>query len=394
MRFRCSNYSDFTSGEAWDDVPQADILQCLIRMIGILRAVIKNSVTRIGREIARRYRPRFYIGERLIMQKIRTIAVLTSGGDAPGMNAAIRAVVHSGLKKGIRVLGIRHGYEGLLTRDIFEMHQNDVSDCLYKGGTILHTSRCDAFKTASGLQKARETCLEFGIDGIVIIGGDGSFRGAQALSEMNVRCIGIPGTIDNDIASTDYTIGFDTSVNTVANMIEKIEDSAASHDCCTVVEVMGRRCGDIAIHAGLACGAVAILIPEAPFSLENISQKMRDSLQKGQHHFIIVIAEGVIQEGLLESTQSLANSLETLTGIKTRVSNLGFVQRGGDPTVQDRILASEMGVRAVELLEQGAGNLVVCTQRGQIIEMEICKALQMPPKCKNALYDIAELITF
>jgi len=324
--------------------------------------------------------------------KKKTIAVLTSGGDAPGMNAAVRAVVRCGLNKKMRVLGVRHGYQGLLDKEIFEMKKQDVSGCIARGGTILSSSRCKRFNSAQGVQAAKFVCKELEISGLVVIGGDGSFRGARDLSMAGIPCIGIPGTIDNDIASTDFTVGFDTAINTVANMVEKIKDTAASHDCCTVVEVMGRHCGDIALHAGVACGAIAILVPEMPFSVDDIVSRIKEGQNCGKQHFIVMLAEGTIKDGKLHSANALADELGKRTGIKTRTTDLGFVQRGGNPTVRERILATEMGFYAVELLEKGMGNRVIAVRESKLIDIEIQEALLQKREFNKRLYEIAYCI--
>ena len=322
-----------------------------------------------------------------------TIGVLTSGGDAPGMNAAIRAVVRTALNRNIRVLGIRRGYSGLLQPDMIEMNLRSVSDTLHRGGTILYTARCPEFKQEEGMQRARQICREMGIDGLVVIGGDGSFRGARDLSLRGVPCIGIPGTIDNDIASSDYTVGFDTAVNTVMDMVDKLRDTSQSHDRCSVVEVMGRRCGDIALHAGVACGAVAILLPEMPFSVDGIVEKMRRTLRTGKKHFIIIVAEGVMKNGGLPDVHTFAAELEHRTGVESRATVLGHVQRGGAPTARERVLASEMGYRAVELLEQGIGNRVVVNHNDRIVDYDILEALNMQKQFNHRLYEIADAIS-
>ena len=322
-----------------------------------------------------------------------TIGVLSSGGDAPGMNAAIRAVVRTALNRNIRVLGIRRGYTGLLARDMVEMNLRSVSDTLHRGGTILYTARCPEFRNDEGVERGKQICQEEGIDGLVVIGGDGSFRGARDLSLKGIPCIGIPGTIDNDIASSDYTVGFDTAVNTVMDMVDKLRDTSQSHDRCSVVEVMGRKCGDIALHAGIACGAVAILLPEVPFSLDEVITKMQRTLRTGKKHFIIIVAEGVTSAGNLGTVHDLAAEIEARTGVESRATVLGHVQRGGAPTARERVLASEMGFRAVELLEQGIGNRVVVNHNDRIVDYDILEALNMKKEFNRRLYDIADAIS-
>ncbi len=318
------------------------------------------------------------------MNNPKTIGVLTSGGDAPGMNAAIRAVVRAGINKGHRVVGVRRGYEGLLNGDVEEMNLRSVCDILQRGGTILYTARCEEFKTDEGLQRGVEMCHKLGIDGLVVIGGDGSFRGARNLSNAGIPCIGLPGTIDNDIASTEYTIGFDTAVNTVVENVDRLRDTSQSHDRCSVVEVMGRHAGYIALHAGVSCGAIATLIPERPFDIDqDIIARMRATLKTGKHHFIVVVAEGV------GNSQEICKYIEEKTGIESRLTVLGHVQRGGTPTAMERVHASVMGYRAVELLEQGKGNRVVGIQNNRIVDYDINEALEMTKDIDEYLYKVA-----
>ena len=325
--------------------------------------------------------------------KQKMIGVLTSGGDAPGMNAVIRSVVRSALYKNIRVLGIRRGYTCLLNQDVFEMNLRSVSDTLQRGGTILYTARCPEFKYDEGVERGREACEKMGIDGLVVIGGDGSFRGARDLSLKGVPCIGIPGTIDNDIASSDYTIGFDTALNTVMDMVDKLRDTSQSHDRCSIVEVMGRHCGDIALYAGIACGAVAILLPEVPFTIESIVEKMQRTLRTGKKHFIIVVAEGVTSANGMGDVHEIARQIQERTGVESRATVLGHVQRGGIPTARERVLASEMGFRAVELLEQGIGNRVVVSRNNKIVDLDILEALNMKKEFNHRLFEIADAIS-
>ena len=317
-------------------------------------------------------------------KQVKRIGVLTSGGDAPGMNAAIRAVVRAGVNKGHRVMGVRRGYEGLLNGDAVEMDLRSVCDILQRGGTILYTARCEEFKTPEGLQKGVDMCHKLGIDGLVVIGGDGSFRGARNLSNAGIPCIGLPGTIDNDIASTEYTIGFDTAVNTVVENVDRLRDTSQSHDRCSVVEVMGRRAGHIALYAGVSCGAIATLIPERPFDIDqDIIARMRATLKTGKHHFIVVVAEGV------GNSQEICQYIEEKTGIESRLTVLGHVQRGGTPTAMERVHASVMGYRAVELLEQGKGNRVVGIQNNRIVDYDINEALEMTKDIDEYLYKVA-----
>lgn len=325
---------------------------------------------------------------------VKTIGVLTSGGDAPGMNAAIRSVVRAGIYHGLKVLGIYRGYNGLISGgDMVEMNLRSVCDTLHRGGTVLYTARCPEFATDEGVELGKQVCEEIGIDGLVVIGGDGSFRGARDLSLKGIPCIGIPGTIDNDIASSDYTVGFDTAVNTVMDMVDKLRDTSQSHDRCSVVEVMGRRCGDIALHAGIACGAVAILVPEMPFTIEGIVEKMQRTLRTGKKHFIVMVAEGVTHAGGIGSVHDLAEEIEKRTGVETRATVLGHVQRGGAPTARERVLASEMGFHAVELLEQGIGNRVVISHENKIVDYDILEALNMKKDFNKRLYEIADAIS-
>lgn len=328
------------------------------------------------------------------MEKERkTIGVLTSGGDAPGMNAVVRAVARSALSKHMRVMGIRHGYSGLLARDATELDLRSVSEILHRGGTILYTSRCPAFYKEEGVKEGARACRELGLDGLVVIGGDGSFRGARDLSAHGVPCVGVPGTIDNDIACSEYTVGFDTAVNTVIELVDKLRDTSQSHDRCSVVEVMGRNSGDIALSAGIACGAVAILLPEMECSVDAVVEKMKRTLKMGKRHFIVIIAEGVTNRNGLGSTSEIAVQIEARTGVETRTTVLGYVQRGGTPTARERILASVMGVYAVELLEQGIGNRIVASVANRIVDYDITEALNQKKEFNRHLYEIADMIS-
>ncbi|NLJ30759.1 MAG: 6-phosphofructokinase [Clostridiales bacterium] len=318
----------------------------------------------------------------------KTIAVLTSGGDAPGMNAAVRAVVRSGISFGMRVMGIRRGYNGLLNGDVFEMNLRSVSDIIHHGGTTLYTARSPEFNTPEGVQKAADNCRKMGINGVVVIGGDGSFRGARDLTGAGIPCIGVPGTIDNDIASSEYTIGFDTAMNTAVEMVDRLRDTTESHDRCSVVEVMGRRCGDLALQTGIAVGATTILVPEIPFDFhKDIVERMRFTQKTGKKHFIIVVAEGV------GGVDKLAKDIEKETGIETRATVLGHVQRGGSPTLRDRVVASEMGYYASELLNNGKSNRVIVMRGGKIVDLDITEALEMKRVFDKHLYDIAHKIS-
>lgn len=311
---------------------------------------------------------------------MKTIAVLTSGGDAPGMNAAIRAVVRAGIAMGMNVKGIHRGYSGLIDGDIIDLNARSVSDIIHCGGTILYTARCPEFKTQEGIDKAVATCKKHGIEGIVVIGGDGSYRGARDLSLAGVPCIGVPGTIDNDISSTDYTIGYDTAMNTAMEMVDKLRDTSQSHERCSVVEVMGRRAGYLALQTGIACGAVSILVPEVEYDLDrDVIQKIKAIKKTGKKHFIVVVAEGI------GGVEAIADRIEQATGIESRATILGHVQRGGSPTVRDRVMASQFGYRAVELLRDGIGNRVVTFRENKIGDQDIYEALAM-----NKVFDIDE----
>ena len=318
----------------------------------------------------------------------KSIAVLTSGGDAPGMNAAVRAVVRAGINKGMRVYGVYRGYNGLLNGDVQEMNLRSVSDIIGFGGTMLYTARSEEFATPAGIKKAADFCRSIDVSGVVVIGGDGSFKGARALTNAGINCIGIPGTIDNDIACSEYTVGFDTAMNTAIQMVDRIRDTAQSHDRCSIVEVMGRRCGDIALQTGIATGATAILVPEIPYNIErDVIQRIVNTQKTGKKHFIIVVAEGV------GKVAELANYIENRLGIETRATILGHVQRGGSPTLRDRVVASEMGFRAVELLERNLGNRVVAMKDGKIIDLDINEALDMQRVFDEDLYKIAMTIS-
>ena len=324
---------------------------------------------------------------------MKTIGVLTSGGDAPGMNAAIRAVARAGIESGLRVFGIRRGYNGLMENDMYEMDLRSVSDIINRGGTILYSARSKRFMTEEGMQAAVRTCSERGIDGVVVIGGDGSFRGARDLSLHGVPCVAIPGTIDNDIACCDRTIGFDTAMNTVVEMVDRIRDTTESHDRCTVVEVMGRRAGYLALNAGIAIGATSILIPELEFSVDtDIIDRMRRTQKTGKQHFIIVVAEGVadqLKDRGLNDVGALAKYIEHNLGVESRATVLGHVQRGGSPSVKDRVVASQMGNYAAHLLLNGIGNRVVAMQKEAIVDYDIVEALNMKKSIDLDLYNIA-----
>lgn len=314
----------------------------------------------------------------------KSLAVLTSGGDAPGMNAAIRAVVRAGIYYGFKMMGVYKGFSGLLNGDVAELNLRSVSDILSRGGTILYTARSKRFMQLEYQKQAAEYCRSLDIEGLVVIGGDGSFKGARALSNLGIPCVGIPGTIDNDIACSDYTIGFDTAMNTAVEMVDKIRDTAASHDRCSVVEVMGRHCGDIALQTGIAVGATAILVPEIEHDLErDVISRIYEQKDTGKKHFIVIVAEGV------GGVQEISHYIQHRTGIETRATILGHVQRGGSPTLMDRLMATSMGVSAVHLLANGVGNRVVAYKNGDIVDYDITEALDMPRIFDKELYDIA-----
>lgn len=319
---------------------------------------------------------------------MKSIAVLTSGGDAPGMNPAVRAVVRTACQRGIKVYGVDRGYTGLINGDIHEMNLRSVSDIITRGGTILYSARCPEFKTEEGLQKAVATCKKFGIDGMVIIGGDGSFRGARDLSLRGIPCIGLPGTIDNDISCTDYTIGYDTCLNTIVQMVDRIRDTSESHDRCTVVEVMGRGAGYLALEAGIAVGATSIIVPEVEYDIErDVIARIREFQKTGKKHFIVIVAEGV------GGTAEIAKKIEAETGVESRATILGHVQRGGSPTARDRIMASQMGSRAVDLLAQGIGNRVIGIRDNKIVDFDIFEALKMTKTIDMKDYELAHEIS-
>lgn len=319
---------------------------------------------------------------------MKRIGVLTSGGDAPGMNAAIRSVVRSGLHYGMEVYGIREGYKGLLEENVEAMTYRSVSEIINRGGTILKTARCLEFATEEGVSKAVEAAKRLDLEGIVVVGGDGSFRGARDLSQNGLPTIGIPGTIDNDIACTDYTIGFDTALNTACEAIDKLKDTCASHNRCSVVEVMGRHAGHIAMHVGIANGAESIIVPEKRFDLKaDIVDRIEKADDKGKSHFIVILAEGIGQASMM------AKQIEEITGVETRATILGHIQRGGSPTVQDRVMATRMGVKAVELLKEGVGNRVIAYKSGQVVDYDITEALNMTKSVEEDLVHASQVVT-
>ena len=321
-------------------------------------------------------------------KEIKTIGVLTSGGDAPGMNACVRAVVRTAIAKGLRVVGIQRGYNGLINGECYEMNLRSVSNIIHRGGTVLYTARCLEFKTEEGQQKGLERCKELGIDALVVIGGDGSFMGARALANKGIPCIGIPGTIDNDIACSEYTIGYDTAMNTAVEMIDKLRDTTQSHDRCSVVEVMGHHAGHIALNVGIATGAISVLLPEKPFDFErDILDRMRITQKSGKAHFIIIVSEGIVP------AQELARKIQMTTGIDTRATVLGHVQRGGSPTLRDRVMASSMGYQAVQLLSRGIYNRVVAVTGEKIVDYDINVALSMHKTIDSFMVDVCNTIS-
>lgn len=318
---------------------------------------------------------------------MRNIGVLTSGGDAPGMNAAVRSVVRSAIANGCNVYGIYNGYNGLISGDIKELTRGSVSNIISRGGTVIYTARCSEFRTQEGVLKGKETCDKFGIDGLVVIGGDGSFRGAADLSAAGVPCVGIPCTIDNDISCTDYALGFDTALNTVVEMVDRLRDTCNSHNRCSVVEVMGRHCGDLALNAGIACGAVAIVIPEIPLDFEkDVLEKIYEAQRYGKHHYIVMVAEGV------GGSREIAKKIEEATGIESRAAILAHVQRGGSPTAKDRMAATRMGDYAVHLLLDGKSNRVLALKGNDIVDYDIHEALGMKKSINKQLYKVATTV--
>ncbi len=320
--------------------------------------------------------------------EIKTIGILTSGGDAPGMNAAIRAVARKAMAQGIKVKGIKKGYQGLLNEEIIDLERWHVSDTIQRGGTILGTARCMEFKTEEGQLKGVEICKQHGIDGLVVIGGDGSYRGAQALSRHGINTIGIPGTIDLDIACTDYTIGFDTAVNTAMQAIDKVRDTSSSHERCSIIEVMGRNAGYIALWCGIANGAEDILLPEKyDYNEQNIINNIVNNRKKGKTHHIIINAEGI------GHSTSMARRIEAATGIETRATILGYMQRGGSPTCKDRYYASIMGAYAADVLCSGKSNRVVGIRHGECVDFDIEEALNMTKEIPEYHYEVARILS-
>jgi len=318
---------------------------------------------------------------------MKNIAVLTSGGDSPGMNAAIRAVVRTSIYNGLKVYGIKRGYNGLIHGDVIEMNLSSVADIIHRGGTILRTARCEEFQTEEGIKKAINIADVFDFDGIVVIGGDGTFKGARELCKRGIACIGVPGTIDNDLAYTDYTIGFDTAVNTVLDAINKIRDTTTSHERISIIEVMGRNSGDIALYAGLAGGAESIIVPEVDYSCDEVCRRLLQGKNRGKLHSIILLAEGV------GKATELAEEIHNKIGMEVRVTILGYLQRGGNPTAFDRILASRLGSKAVEALLNGESGRVVGIRDNKIIDEDIDKALEMRKTFNMDMYELAKILS-
>ena len=319
---------------------------------------------------------------------VKRIGVLTSGGDAPGMNAAIRSVVRSALARGIEVIGIRRGWQGLITGDFVQMDGSSVSRIINRGGTILYTARSEEFRTEEGQKKAAATCKLLGLDGIVAIGGDGTFRGAQDLSRHGIAVVGIPGTIDNDIVCTDYTIGFDTAANTAVECIDRLRDTMQSHERCAVVEVMGRHAGYLALYVGLATGATAVLVPETEYNFdEHVADKIRQARLGGRTNFMIVVAEGAA------SAMDVGAEIREKLGLDPRVTILGHIQRGGSPTAKDRVLATRMGHEAVRVLAEGGTNKVVIDRNDEIIAMDIDEGLSMMKTLNGQEFEVMRAMT-
>ena len=318
---------------------------------------------------------------------MKTIGILTSGGDAPGMNSAIRAAVRTALNNGMRVKGIRHGYDGLMKGDIYEMNVSSVADIIHKGGTILGTARSTEFKNAEGQKRGAQILKDYGIEGLIVIGGDGSFKGAKALSDLGIKTIGIPGTIDNDMGYTDFTIGFFTAIETVTDAIGKLRDTSSSHGRAVVIEVMGRNCGDLALFSGLAGGAESIIVPEHKFSIDEIVEKVNHGRKRGKLHHLIVLAEGV------GNPYTVAKEVEERSGVETKVTVLGHVQRGGSPSSADRLLGSIMGATAAELLNEEKTNIALGYTNGKINQVSIDEAVSMNSDFNEDLYKLANKLS-
>ena len=324
----------------------------------------------------------------IMAKKVKTIGVLTSGGDAPGMNAAIRAVVRRAISRDISVKGIYQGYRGLLNEEIVDLDARAVSDTVSKGGTFLYTARCPEFRTEQGQAQGAEVCRKHGIDGLVVIGGDGSFAGAGKLAEHGINTIGVPGTIDLDIACTEYTIGFDTAVNTAMEAIDKVRDTSTSHERCSIIEVMGRNAGYIALWCGIANGAEDILLPESyDYDEQKLINNIIETRRRGKKHHIIINAEGI------GHSASMARRIEAATGVETRATILGHMQRGGSPTCKDRVYASMMGAYAVDLLSEGKTNRVVGYRDGDWVDFDIAEALQMQKELPDYMVRVAKALS-
>ena len=321
-------------------------------------------------------------------REIRTIGVLTSGGDVPGMNAAVRAVARAGIYNGFRVMGIRRGYSGLIQNDMEELHLRSVCNILQRGGTMLYSARCPEFMQKEGQEQAVRICREQGIDALVVIGGDGSFRGALELSKRGIPCVGIPGTIDNDIAGSEYTIGFDTACNTAIACIDKLRDTMQSHERCSVVEVMGRHAGYLALYVGVAVGATAVLVPEHQYDFEkHVAEKIRAARLGGKTNFMIVVAEGAA------SAMDVGKEIKEHLGLDPRVTILGHIQRGGSPTAKDRVLATRMGYEAVRVLAEGMTNRVICVRDDQIVNVDIDEGLAMKKTLNAEEFEVMTVMT-
>ena len=326
-------------------------------------------------------------------QGASTIAILSSGGDAPGMNAAIRAAVRGGLGRGCRMLGVLRGYQGLIDDEVEELELRSVSDVIHRGGTMLYTARSDEFVTPAGQKKALDTLARHGADALIVVGGDGSFRGALDLARQGMQIVGIPGTIDNDIACSEYTIGYDTAVNTAIEMIDRLRDTAQSHERCSVIEVMGRHCGNIALSAGIATGATAILVPEIDLDYEkDVLERIAFTRSKGKRHFIVVASEGIFKQSdsRFSSSEEMSAAISQDSGIPARTTVLGHVQRGGSPTGRDRITASEMGYLAAELLATGRGNRILAVRAGRVCDLDVEEALSAVRHFDFELYRMSQ----
>jgi 6-phosphofructokinase 1 len=315
---------------------------------------------------------------------MKRIGVLTSGGDSPGMNAAVRAVVRKAIYQDIEVYGIYQGYNGLISGNIKKLELGSVGDIIHRGGTMLYTARCEEFKTKEGQQNGIEQLKKYGIEGLVVIGGDGSYQGAKALTKLGYPCVGVPGTIDNDIPGTEFTIGFDTALNTVIDAVDKIRDTATSHERTFIIEVMGRNAGDLALWSGLAGGAETILIPEDNYKMDDIVDRLKKGQERGKKHSIIIVAEGVM------SGNEFAKQFTEATGMDTRVSVLGHIQRGGTPTASDRVLASRFGARAVELLMDGKGGRAVGIEENKLVDYDIIEALGKQHEINLNMYKLSK----